>query len=149
MEGLNFVVFLTWFLPLVGVIIQILILVAFYGIIKHFGNCPACGRRISNEDKVCNFCGTKRLTRRSNLEAIPAHLTRIICPSCGEAFGINSSQRGTVVQCPHCQENVTIPSPGKTASIICPACNGKFGVESSQRGSSVQCPYCKENVRVK
>jgi len=108
MDGLNFVVFLSWFLPLVSVIIQILIIVAFYGIIKHFGNCPACGRRISNEDRVCNFCGTERLTKGLNQAEIQAHLTRVLCSSCSEEFGIESSQLGTFVQCPHCKHQIRV-----------------------------------------
>lgn len=43
-------------------VIQILIMAAFYGVIKHFGNCPVCGRKIANSEEKCPYCNTKRKT---------------------------------------------------------------------------------------
>ena len=99
------------FITIVAAVVQILILVAFYGIIKYFGNCPVCGRRIPNDEKVCGFCGTPRRT-------IPAGQTRLRCDSCGGTFGIEESQKGTMVQCPHCKESSPTPPPRGTAKRI-------------------------------
>jgi hypothetical protein len=40
----------------------------------------------------------------------PAHMTGITCPSCGGQFGIKPTQRGSVVECPHCKESATVPT---------------------------------------
>ena len=66
MAEVSFLVLLSWSLLLVSAIIQIPILVAVYTIIKHYSNCPAYGCRISNEDRICDFCGTERLTKDPN-----------------------------------------------------------------------------------
>lgn len=100
MVSLNIISFLTWFVPLVFVIVGVAVVVAFYGIIKHFGNCPACGRKISNGETVCSFCGTARLSK----------LKPVVCPSCNKEIFISLSQQGKVVECPYCRRNVT-PAP--------------------------------------
>lgn len=38
-------------ITIIAFVVQILILAAFYGVIKHFGNCPVCGRKIANRDR--------------------------------------------------------------------------------------------------
>ena len=97
-------VFLSWFLPLVSVIVQILIIVAFYGIIRHFGNCPTCGRRISNKDEVCQFCGTKRLTIDESTVSNTLNLTKdtsgTTCPSCQSRIPVEAKK------CPNCGEKI-------------------------------------------
>lgn len=111
---LNTITLLTWFVLLVAAVISVLIIVAFYGVIKHFGNCPTCGRKISNQDELCKFCGTERLTMvqsaigASGTERLAEqHSTEQIhvkCLLCGKDFDIKSSLQDTEVQCPHCKK---------------------------------------------
>lgn len=52
MKSLNTITFLAWIVPLVFVIVGVAVVVEFYGIIRYFGNCPTCGRRIPNQDTI-------------------------------------------------------------------------------------------------
>jgi len=116
------ILFLTWFVPLVGVVVQVLIIVAFYGIIKHFGNCPTCGRRIPNKDAICGFCGTERLTKGVDPAAFSFSsasestevsgesvegLVRIDCRFCGKGIMLRKSDRYLVEKCPYCQKPIS------------------------------------------
>ena len=63
---------------------------------------------------------TKRQVEEPEPVVFPAHLTGIVCPSCGGQFGIKPFQRGSAVQCPHCKESATVPPPSKEYLVAAP-----------------------------
>lgn len=79
------------------------------------------------------------------------------CPACSSSFRVSSKHAGRKVNCPSCQQVVSIPktesnrpsnSTTKNQVYQCPECNGKFGVDESMTNSKVACPHCNAHVRV-
>lgn len=132
------------FISVISLIVQVVIIVVFYGIIRHFGNCPTCGRRISNDEQVCSFCGTER----------SSGLVDAKCPLCEKSYRMHPAQEGRTVNCPFCKKSIKatklveqVERLPEQVRIRCFLCGNDFDIASFQQGTVVQCPHCKKSVR--
>ncbi|MEI9476995.1 MAG: DUF5684 domain-containing protein [Deltaproteobacteria bacterium] len=92
-----------------GIGLLILVPLGNFILLGYLAFAPDTGQRISNQDKIRSIYGTEQHTKGPNPGEISARPTRVICGSCSEAFIVESLQKGTVVQCPHCKRKVRVP----------------------------------------
>ena len=75
------------------------------------------------------------------------------CNSCSQKISAPEEFAGTVVECPLCDFNNTIPEPDpliddSIQKFFCPFCEQKLSCTRDLVGSSIDCPACAHNIEV-
>ena len=75
------------------------------------------------------------------------------CNSCSQKISAPEEFAGTVVECPLCDFNNTIPEPDpiiddSILKFFCPFCEQKLSCTRDLVGSSIDCPACAHNIEV-
>lgn len=100
--------------------------------------CETCGKTISEQAKVCPYCGRGVPGKRSSSKLIT-------CRQCGQFVAPSA------IACPHCGRSfrwncVVCGAEADTLLDLCPRCGKSTQAESIAAPPTKQCPFCAEKI---